>query len=141
MATSISMIEYRCPLILYAPRASLRHSLNRERVVRFPIKEGLIKSAVLPIILPSSLSGEIEDGAADVRRSGIRGQEAGDPSGEVSGSDGTFDSMGTVGDTDSALLPDGGTGPASLPLVDLAADPLRAAILQPERSGDRGSAL
>ena len=35
------------------------------------LKEGLIKSAAFTIILPSALSGGIEDGAADVRRSGI----------------------------------------------------------------------
>ena len=34
-----------------------------------------------------------------------------------------------------------GTGPASLPALDDAAGSLRAAVLQPERSEDGGSAL
>ena len=54
---------------------------------------------------------------------------------------GADDSMGVVGDTDSALLPETGAGAASLPPVDDAAHPLRPVVLQSERSGDGGSAL
>ena len=80
-------------------------------------------------------------GSADVCGPGIPGQEAQDPTGGVPGADGRPDSLAVAGGPHPPLLTQGRKGETALPAVRHIENPLRPALLQPQRPRHGGPPL